>query len=209
MVSEPPANEDKAAPDRVSERLERHELWLRYATIATVIIAVTAVATLCIQVIPHLIDLFEDDDDLAAIEGLIAVEAQAAIEHNPDLALSIFTEDATVRDAFAAQRQALDLLPPGIKTSWRGHDEIGPRYAALPEFPSLAHIEISVVFESGGASATSSTSGEIVLPDGTKMPVESVDGDLWRFVKIDGEWKIKSFTYNATLSPDAADGALP
>ena len=139
----------------------------------------------------------------AAIRRLITTEASVAIAHDAKLALSIYKEDATVRDALAEQRQALGLLPPGIKTSWHGHDEIGPRYAQLPVFPSLTHIAISMTFDSGGASATSSTSGEVVLPDGSIIPISSVDGDLWRFKKIDGEWKITSFTYNATLPLDA------
>jgi len=121
------------------------------------------------------------------IRGLLADEATAARERDIDRALRLYSEDAVVRDARGP--------------SWSGHTEIRGRYSELPLFKKIDHVDVSVEVSIGGqfASARASTTGLIMNEDGTETPISSIMGEIWVFHKIEGTWKILSFTYNAQL----------
>ena len=123
--------------------------------------------------------------DSQAIQQVIHDEAAAALRADIDKALSLYTDDAVVRDA-------------GSEQSWHGLQQIRDRYSELPQFTKLDHVDIQVILEPGGnsASAVASTSGEM-LTNGVVTPVSSFLGEYWTFKKVEGTWRIETFTYAA------------
>jgi ketosteroid isomerase-like protein len=119
------------------------------------------------------------------IHNLIAAEANAAFEHDVDAAVDLFAPNAVVRDAKGP--------------SWMGEAQIRKRYSELESFDALAHVDIILFMNEGRefASALASTEGQI---EGQGLPIRSVLGEVWVFKRIDGDWKIQSFTYNAEES---------
>jgi len=127
----------------------------------------------------------ENAENEGQIRQLIAHEATAALDHDVEKAVSLYAPEAVVRDARG-----------GI--SWFGPREIRDRYSKLPEFKKLAHVDLIVTVNPSleSASALGSTEGEFV-EDGGLTHISSVAGEQWSFAKIEGVWKIASFTYNA------------
>lgn len=120
------------------------------------------------------------------IRQAIAAEAAAAKEGDVDKAVSLYAPGAVVRDA-------------GAGATWSGLPEIRRRYSDLPKFNKLDHVDVTVTFDEHGefARAVASTAGVIVNEDGSTSPVSSVDAERWSFEKIEGRWKVVSFTYDA------------
>jgi hypothetical protein len=182
------------------------------AVIAVVVQAMVAVAGLVVAVIalreaighPTLEEANAHMSAAAAAEvhdirRLIDDEAAAALDHNVEKAVGLYAPNAVVRDGLGEIGKALKVIPPDVETTWFGLEKIRERYTHLERFNELEHVNVTVTFEPGGqtARAVGSTSGEMVNPDGTVTPISSIDGEMWTFEKIDGAWKILSFTYNA------------
>lgn len=163
------------------------------AAIATVVMGVLGVISFILQLTEA------GPPDSREIRELITAEAVAAFEHDIDKAVELFAPDAVVRDGQAEIGKALGIVPTDVQSTWVGLGEIRDRYRHLPEFRKLDHVDVTVIFEEDGqaARAIASTSGEIVNEDGTTDTISSIDGEMWRFQKIDGNWKIASFTFNA------------
>ncbi|MGD0766140.1 MAG: nuclear transport factor 2 family protein [Dehalococcoidia bacterium] len=125
-------------------------------------------------------------DNIEQVKQLIHEEAAAALAADIDGALSLYTPNyAVVRDAISGE-------------SWQGLQQIRDRYSKLPQFTKLDHVDIQVTLEPGGnsASAVASTSGEM-LTNGGVTPVSSFRGEYWTFQKVEGTWRIETFTYAA------------
>lgn len=132
------------------------------------------------------------------IRRLIDDEAAAALDHDVERAVGLYTPDAVVRDGLAEIGKALKVIPADTQSTWYGIEEIRERYTHLERFIELKHVNVTVAFEPGGqtAWAVGSTSGEMVNADGTTTAISSINGEMWTFEKTDGAWKILSFTYN-------------
>ena len=129
---------------------------------------------------------------------IIETEATAALERDIDKAINLFAEDAFVRDALGEAGKKLGVVLPQEPTSWSGLKEIRQRYANLPRFTTLSHLGVVVTFDDTKrlAKATASTNGVYESDTGTPAHIFSIDGERWTFAKIDGVWKITSFSYN-------------
>jgi hypothetical protein len=98
---------------------------------------------------------------LPEIRALIAEEARACLEGNADRAASLYCVDALVRNW-----GGYDPDGPNPLESWQGRDQIRHRYANLPRFTRLMHVDVNVVEVSwftGTARAVSSTDGTVVM----------------------------------------------
>jgi hypothetical protein len=123
----------------------------------------------------------------AEILGIIEAEARASKNHDPDAALLLFDSAAVIRDAGAKPPQA-----------WAGIKEIRERYAALPVFAKLDHIDLTVSLDSAKefARVKGSTSGEYIDANGKRIAISSVNGEEWALRKGKDGWRIISFSYN-------------
>lgn len=123
------------------------------------------------------------------IRKVIEQEASLVLEGKIEEVLSLFDEDAYVRDAAGGNIEEQIL--------WTGREEIIKRYWDLPRFVYLKHdaIEITVSSDDEYARAIADTVGEYVI-NGKRVEVSSNRGEKWTLRKIAGEWKITSFTYN-------------
>jgi len=164
--------------------------------IAVVVEAMVAVAALVLSLITFCRPGPPSTDPM---RELIAMEATAALQGDVDKAVDLYAPNAVVRDGRGEIGKALGIVPSHVQSTWSGLDEIRDRYTHLERFNELQHVDVTVTFEQGGqvARAVGSTSGEMVNADGTTTPISSIDGEMWTFQKIDGAWKIISFTYNA------------
>lgn len=175
-------------------------LWLYIAAFAALLQALVAVGALVVAIqarheAARRPTLEEVADKIASerardeeeIRRLIADEAAAARAGDVDKAVSLYSRDAVVRDARGP--------------SWSGLTEIRSRYSQLSRFKELNHVDVKVEVSISGefGSAQASTTGVIVNEDGTNTPISSMLAEVWVFQKIDGVWKILSFTYNAQL----------
>ena len=129
---------------------------------------------------------------------IIETEAVAVLNRDIDRAVSLFAEDAFVRDFVEETNKKLGLVPLNVPTSWAGLSEIRERYVNLPIFTKLHHDGVVVTFDDTGkfARATASTNGRYVPQGQQPVDIFSVDGERWTFKKIGSDWKITSFTYN-------------
>ncbi len=127
--------------------------------------------------------------DEKAIRDLIDREAIYAQGHNVDGVLSLYVDDAIVRDAAGGDRDR--------ETVWRGKGMIEDRYEKLPEFVYLSHkmIDISLCDDGSYARANSDTVGQYKSGDKI-LSISNDRSEEWVFEKIGGKWKIEYFTYN-------------
>lgn len=151
--------------------------------IGGVVTAVVAVASLVLDVKQELSAPAPRQE--GPIRELIDQEADAAREGDVDKAVSLYAPGAVVRDA-------------GAGVGWSGLSEIRQRYSDLPKFKKLDHVDVTVTFGEDGefARAVASTAGEILNNDGSITFISSVSGEIWSFRRIEGDWKIVSFTYD-------------
>lgn len=161
------------------------------AVLAAVVATATSVTSL-------MITLSARPPSAQPILQIIESEATAALERDIEKAISLYAEDAFVRDALGEAGKELGTVPLEVTTSWSGLEEIRERYANLPRFEALRHLGVVVTFDHAGkfAHATASTNGVIENETGVFTPIFSIDGERWNFEQIDGVWKITSFTYN-------------
>lgn len=123
------------------------------------------------------------------IRDLIEQEAKLVLEGKIDEVISLFDEDAFVRDAAGGNKDR--------ETIWSGKDAIIERYRNLPKFVYLKHeaIEITISSDRTYARAIADTIGVYRIND-TDVEITSNRGERWTFKKINGRWKITGFTYN-------------
>ena len=123
------------------------------------------------------------------IRKVIEQEANLALEGSIDEAVSLFDKNAFVRDAAGGNKDQ--------EIVWNGVNNIADRYRNLPEFIYLKHeaTEITISSDRTYARATADTIGTYI-DNGREIKISGNQGEKWTFEKIDGEWKITSFTYN-------------
>jgi hypothetical protein len=130
------------------------------------------------------------------VTNLMKAEITAGETHNTALVNRIYTRDAVVTDA-ACQT-------PGVSQSWQGYAQIDVRYRKLPKFLWLQHVFAQVTWDPNDSRAstayvTADTAG-VLLPVASHGKPQSIVGhELWMFVRVNGEWRIASFTYNLCL----------
>ncbi len=150
--------------------------------------AVPVLTTLLLSVVflPTLFAIFSDE---GPIRNIINEEAGWAMDKETTRVLSLFTDDAYVRDAAGGNFS--------LQQIWHGKIDIGKRYGSLPEFSYLKHdaIEITVSSDKTYARATADTIGAFIV-NGVETKITSNQGEKWTFEKIGEDWKITSFTYN-------------
>ncbi len=123
------------------------------------------------------------------IRGIIDREANLVLDGKIDELVLLFDEEAFVRDAAGGSTEQ--------EIIWDGKNRIAERYRNLPEFIYLKHdaIEIAVSSDRTYARVIADTIG-IYKVNGTEVKISSNQGEKWTFEKINGKWKITSFTYN-------------
>jgi hypothetical protein len=124
---------------------------------------------------------------------LMDQEVAAGTSRNLNLA-DIYTRTATVMDAGCQTR--------GSGRAWSGLAAIEERYKSLPQLDSLSHANRVVTWMPNNrrarrAGATADTVGGTRSADGTVTPISG--HELWEFARVNGEWRIASFTYNLCL----------
>lgn len=125
------------------------------------------------------------------IKNIIQNEAIYVIEKNPDKAVSLYAENAVVKDAAGGNAN--------LVVAWMGINQIKERYLGFQNytFTFLVHGDVHVVIDlyQNRASATADTTGQYLL-NGEQKQITSNQGEKWTFEKVNGIWKIDSFTYN-------------
>ena len=123
------------------------------------------------------------------IREIIEKEANLTLEGKIDEVVLLYHEEAFVRDAAGGNTDQ--------EIFWNGINRVAERYRDLPEFTYLKHdaIEIAVSSDRTYARAIADTIGTYKV-NGTEVKISSNQGEKWTFEKINGNWKITSFTYN-------------
>jgi ketosteroid isomerase-like protein len=122
--------------------------------------------------------------DEEQIKQLLSAESHGVVSEDIDGLMSLWTEDAVVRDANHTPDN------PSDDVVWEGKDAIRERYVKVvfPGNPSIVeHPTISIEIKGNTAVVTTTTKiGNEIAPS----------GDRWTFKKIKGKWFISSLTYN-------------
>ncbi len=134
--------------------------------------------------------------DISTVTSLMKEEVTAAETRNTALANRIYTPDAVVTDA-ACQT-------PGASQTWQGYAQIDARYRNPGKFLWLQHVFAQVTWDpndSGASTAyvTADTAGVLLPATGHGKSQSIVGHELWTFVRVNGQWRIASFTYNLCL----------
>jgi hypothetical protein len=129
------------------------------------------------------------------LTALMDQEITAARNRDIRIVSTIFDEKASVMDA--------GCKTPGQGKVWRGISELAARYSTLGTFPSLEHVVSAVAWvpdswQANKAYVSASTTGSVINADGSLQVLEG--DERWVFVKMDGQWRITSFSYNLCLS---------
>ena len=157
----------------------------KYLKLVAIKLSDTVIVPILVALISSvlLMIIYSDTSDENEIREIINQEAIYVLEGKFDEAIALFDEDATVKDA------------AGVKP-WFSKEEIMNRYKGLPEFDKLKHDAIEVEFTNKNhALAVGDTNGRYT-ENGRTVTISSNNGEEWAFEKINGEWKITSFTYN-------------
>jgi len=151
-------------------------------------IVTSIVATLLVLLVIYFHSQYFSDE--RAIRDIINQEAVLAKDHNVDEMISLYTDDAILRDAAGGNRD--------LERVWRGN-QIEDRYKNLGDFTYLRHEYIDITVNSDGqyARAYSDTVGEYVS-DGKSYLISNNKGEQWTFKKVNGKWMISYFTFNLT-----------
>jgi len=123
------------------------------------------------------------------IRSIIEQEAKLMLEGNIEELISLFDEDAFIRDVAGGNTEK--------EIIWHGKYRIAERYRNQPEFIYLKHeaIEITISSDKTYARVSADTIG-IYKVNGIEVKISSNQGEKWTLKKINGKWKITSFTYN-------------
>ena len=127
--------------------------------------------------------------DETTIRQIINQEAIFSLNGQATNATSLYADNATITDAHGGNYTAVEI--------WSGKEAILKRYSVLPKFDALQHANPVVMFgmDKTCARAIADTIGTYENA-GTKININSNQGEKWAFQKINGDWKILSFTYN-------------
>ena len=168
------------------------------STLERVVIIVGMIVAIVFSTISIIITFQDRPPGSRPILDIIESEAVAALDKDIDKAVSLYSEDAFVRDVLGEIGKKLGTVPPDEWTSWCGHDEIRERYRNLPRFTALSHAGAVLTFDDTKKVATviASTDGIYEDASGTLVNIFSIDGERWTFKKIEGVWKITNFSYN-------------
>jgi len=132
--------------------------------------------------------------------SLMKQEVTAAQYRDTALVRHIYTPDAVVTDAACGS--------PVRSVTWQGWGPIDVRYRGLPEIPWMQHVFEQVNWYPSDSSASTAyvradTVG--VMRPTARAKLQSISGrELWSFARVDGQWRITSFTYNLCLPPSLA-----
>jgi hypothetical protein len=133
---------------------------------------------------------------IGTVTSLMKEEITAAETRNTALVNSIYTRDAVVTDA-ACQTA-------GASRTWQGYGQIEARYRNPGKFLWLEHVFTQVAWDPDDSSAstayvTAETAGVLLSATSRGKPQSVVGHELWVFVRVEGLWRIASFTYNLCL----------
>ncbi len=124
------------------------------------------------------------EKEKAAIAAVLQAEAQGVAEKNIDEVMSLWAEDAEIRDARHTPED------PSDDVVWSGKDAIRERYVKVvfPGNPSVvSHPDMEVTIHGNEAVVTTTTKiGCEIAPS----------GDRWTLKKVKGKWLLTSLTYN-------------
>lgn len=139
---------------------------------------------------PKIYDRIYGPPDDMIITNIMDQDVLAAKTHDVGAIPQIYAYNAVVVDARCPS--------PSPSNIWSGLPQITDRYISLPQFISLAHVNVHVTWKpddssATNATATSDTSG-IALINGSPLSLNK--HELWTFAKIDGQWRITAFTYD-------------
>ncbi len=132
------------------------------------------------------------------VTSLMEEEATASETHDTALVSRIYTADAEVTDTGCETAKTLSQ-------TWQGYAQIEDRYRLLPRFVWLQHAFEQVTWypndrSASTASATAVTVGVLALP-GTRNFLSITGDELWTFARVNGQWRVASFTYNLCPAP--------
>jgi hypothetical protein len=181
-------------PEREPEptaRFLRALNWFFTSTMCAAIFGVIAVT-----VILAVVHSRNQPPGIGTVTNLMKEEVTAAETRNTALVDRIYTQDAVVTDA-ACQTA-------GASQTWQGYDRIDARYRNPGKFLWLQHVFAQVTWDPNDSNAstayvTADTVG-VLLPATSHGKSQSIVGhELWVFLRVDGQWRISSFTYNLCL----------
>ena len=122
--------------------------------------------------------------DREAIAAVLQAEAQGVAAKDIGKVMSLWAEDAEIRDAHHTPDD------PSDDVVWSGKDAIRERYVKVvfPGNPSsVSHPDMQVSIHGNEAVVTTTTKiGNEVAPS----------GDRWTLKKVKGRWLLTSLTYN-------------
>jgi len=134
--------------------------------------------------------------DISTVTNLMKEEVTAGETHDTALVSRIYIPDAVVTDAACQTR--------GVSQTWQGYAQIDIRYRGLARFLWLQHVYAQVTWDPNDSRAstayvTANTIG-VLLPATSHGKAQSIVGhELWIFVRVNGQWRVASFTYNLCL----------
>lgn len=124
------------------------------------------------------------------VTNLMNQEVLAAETHDVGPLPLIYAYNAVVVDA--------GCQSPSPAAIWSGLPQITDRYSHLPQFLSLAHVNVHITWIPDDSSATRATAtadtNGIALINGSKLSLRG--HEQWTFAMIDGQWRITLYTYN-------------
>ncbi len=154
-------------------------VWRRMRRLAVVIFLLALALSACSKGKPR-----NPEADRAQIQQILAAESKGVVDEDIDGLMSLWTDDAVVRDANHTPND------PSDDVVWEGKDAIRERYVKVvfPGNPPLVeHQIVAIKFEGNTAVVTTTTKiGNEVAPS----------GDRWKFKKVRGRWLIAGLTYN-------------
>jgi len=162
---------------------KRWAWWMHVANPIYVAVLTAIISTLVgLYVVPLLQNNVENE-----VRDVIEQEASLVLAGRIDEVIQLYAEDAFVKDAKCGDKD--------LEEVWMGLQQIRKRYAGIEQFIYLKHDAITITLGTDGeyASAFADTQGEY-LDNGQAIKISG--GEKWALKKIDGEWKIVSFTYN-------------
>jgi hypothetical protein len=160
--------------------------WMVMKELGRWAVPVLTALLLSVFLVPALTAMFSDENP---IRNLINQEVDLSLNGNVKQVVSLYSSDAYVRDA-AGGNTSLEVI-------WNGENAITQRYEDLPTFAYLRHdaIEITISSDKSYARAIADTIGAYKV-NGADVTITSNHGEKWTFEKVNGTWKIASFTYN-------------
>ena len=162
---------------------EKAKLSDKIAAISAVVAVIALVVNVAypLYIYPAIWNSASGEDRIRQIIGL---EATYVVQGQIDKVITLYADQAVVKDA-------------GNQIMWTGNAQISNRYNSLPVFTFLKHDAVDIVFNSDltYARATASTFGTY-LSNGTQVNISGDQSERWSFERINGDWKITSFTYN-------------